>query len=81
MIDEENGELLSVHSSSDRPRDRRQLYNIKHKQSNKNRSRNTGPVTTPDFTQLQKWTMENLSRILTFHLDLNKEEFIQTHLP
>lgn len=52
LIDEENGGLLSVHSSSDGPRDRRQLYNIKHKQSNKNRSRNTGPVTTPDFTQL-----------------------------
>ena len=52
LIEDERGGPLSMASASDGPRDRRQCYNIKANLPNKKRSKNTGPVATPDFDRL-----------------------------
>lgn len=52
IIDGEKGGPLGMVSASDGPRDRLQCYNLKARMSNKKRSRNTGPVATPNFERL-----------------------------
>lgn len=52
LIEKEKGGPINMLSSSDGPRDRNQLYNIKKKLDNRQKSRNTGPVIQPNFTKL-----------------------------